>query len=95
VATVLLISLVVLVLLAVLKLGDALRDIAFEIRESRLAAQDQMARDELFRGQVWEWLRITREQRTDDIRRKLQPTLDEALTDAGLVGEARTLGDSS
>jgi len=70
--------------LAALKLGDALRDIAFEIREARRTLEKQLANAEKFQNECWKWLRTDPERRADEMRRKTRPTLDEALEDAGL-----------
>ena len=93
--TVLLLIAALFLFLAALKLGDALRDIAFEIRETRRMLEKRLASAEKFQNECWEWLRTDPERRTEEMRRKARPTLEEALEDAGLrEGHAET-GDQA
>ena len=80
-SAVLLIALLGLTFLAMLKICDAFRDLAFEIRTTRAAIENQTARFEEVHLQWWTWAQRELADRAEESRRRNRPTLEELMED--------------
>ena len=80
-SSVLMIALLGLTFLALLKIADAFRDLAFELRTTRAAIENQTARFEELHLQWWTWAQREPAERAEESRRRHKPTLDELMDD--------------
>jgi len=82
-STVLLIALLGLAFLALLKISDTFRDLAFEIRQVRAVIEHQTQRQEEFHPEWWTWAQGEPAERAKESRRRNCPTLDELMEEIG------------
>ena len=82
-SSMLLIALLALAFLAILKVADSFRDLAFELRTTRAAIEQQTTRLEEFHLQWWTWAQREPSERAEESRRRNAPTLDELMEDVG------------
>ena len=82
-STVLLIVILSLVLLGLLKIGDAFRDLAFEVRLVRAAIEHQTEKQEELHQSWWGWGQRDPAERAEAGRRNAPPTCEEIMEEVG------------